>query len=162
MIILRKDPVLVLLNGRVVGPMPASQLCLLKDFTADTLISYVGSEKWAPAYRALNLKTDEPPDVLCRGERSYRWTSLPSVFALRSSRTPLAHAPVAYYSGPRRRWADRWFRPVALFNILLGVMAFAAWYYRPDLYKILKVLMIDLNRGAYIAHLGALATHWIK
>ncbi len=49
------------MHGEIFGPYPVSRLRVLAGFTKQTMISIVGSDKWAPAYRVLNLKTEDPP-----------------------------------------------------------------------------------------------------
>ena len=51
------NPVLVKLNGKIVGPCPVHQLRKLTGFTLQTPVSVPGTGQWEPAFQAIDLKT---------------------------------------------------------------------------------------------------------
>jgi hypothetical protein len=137
--------VLVQLRGQVIGPFSVKQLRRLGGFTGQTLVSYPGTEKWAPAFRVLNINSYEPPVAGVSGvsERWVDWIA-PSV--------PAA-SPVFDWKAKRipGEWVDRWFSRLVLLNVVLAMAAFAAWSYPP----VRTPLQQELRRQA-----GEQWNHW--
>lgn len=117
--------VLVRLQGQVMGPYSVTQLRRLKGFTGQTLVSYPGSDKWAPAFRVLNMNAYEPPIAGASGigERWIEW-SPPTLQAA----SPVFDWKAKHIPG---EWVDRWLSRVLIFNVFLAVAAFGAWSYPP-------------------------------
>ncbi len=118
----RTDTVLVHLQGKVVGPWPVKDLGRLKGFTMQTLVSYPKSGRWAPASSVLNLNSNDPP--LANPFQPFQGIL---------DRTPPSSAAVFDWKAAANSqgWSDRWFRRLAIFNILLVIGAFGAWSYPP-------------------------------
>lgn len=123
------ERVLVQLRGNVLGPFPVSDLRRLSGFTPRTLISFAGSEKWAPAFRILGEKIlfDGPLNISPDKEGP-----LPPIDAFSSvffAPKDSARARISDFVAPdiRQGLADRWFRRLVFFNFVLGLAIYAAW-----------------------------------
>ncbi len=120
MITLQEEFVLVQLNGKVQGPFAVKTLRHMRGFHGHCLVSYPGSDKWAPAYRVLaTIQTYEPPMAYTpdTSEPLIEWTpptTAVSYFDWKADRIPGA-------------WVDRWLKRIICLHVLLAIGAFAAW-----------------------------------
>src|SRR5688572_22618668 len=113
-----QESVFVQLQGKVFGPYKVKELAQLRGYTPQSLISFVGSEKWAPAYRVLNINPDQPPLALITVSPDFQ-------FDFPGQKT----AATFYWKAPKTppSWVDRWFRRLAFANALLLVAGIGAW-----------------------------------
>src|SRR5258706_2493092 len=118
-----EDDVLVQLNGRVHGPYPVKSLRNMIGFNGHCLVSYPGSDKWAPAFRVLaNIQSYEPPMAYTPATREPipDWTAPAQspAFDWKADRIPGAKV-------------NRWLKRMAVFNLLLAIGAYSGWSFSP-------------------------------
>src|SRR5947209_5476504 len=123
-----EDVVLVQLSKRVQMPFRVRDLCRLKGFTPQTLVSYPGTDKWAAAFRVLNLRTYEPPMAMA--------TSMNSIMIDVNAAPPAFFDWKATDSPPE--WTDRWFKRLFLFNLFLALLGLSMWSYKPSRLHLLE------------------------
>jgi hypothetical protein len=120
--------VLVQLDGHVMGPWPVSRLTELKGFNGKTFISFPGSEKWAPAFRVLKgFSFDAPLTMGSDNDSSIGHGMLPTLGIQSIMNEPTPSRVMDFVAAPLSSWVDRWFRRLALFNLLLAVAGYVVW-----------------------------------
>src|SRR5579872_6893289 len=127
-----RERVLVQLRGNVLGPIPVSDLRRLSGFTSQTMISFPGSEKWAPAFRVLNQQifADCPLEISpLEDSRPPSMNAFPDIFAPHTPKRMKISDFTATDGG--RTVTDRWFRRLAIVNLMLALAVFSAWSYLP-------------------------------
>jgi hypothetical protein len=123
----KNESVLVQLGRKIVGPVPVHQLSQLKGFSSQALVSFPGSEKWAPAYRVLKMNLYEPPVARYSGDYQPRLSWQGETYP------PNIPMPIQYIEGPvgsalkNEAWVDKWFWRMAIFHLVLVMSAFIAW-----------------------------------
>jgi hypothetical protein len=130
--IYERERILAQLNGKVIGPLPIFEMRRLKGFTVQTLVSYPGSDKWAPAFRALNLNVYEPRVAVSANfyDQKMAWGAMP--VRLEDRTVPrVIHGRVASDAKPSAGWVDLWFRRLMIFNGVLILSAWVGWDHLP-------------------------------